>query len=120
MPWTAKQLIYETKEDFNPHISKSNLVLVKESDNSKYSLKIGLKQFNAILRLILVMILLSIGIVLIISLASYITIFQSISAETSEGFFLLDSVQYMQEYSDAINIDNISNSFYPAVVKVER
>ena len=120
MPWTAKQLIYETKEDFNPRTIQSNLVLVKNSNSTKYRVKIGLKQINAILRLILVVILLSIGIVLIVSLASYITIFQSISAETSEGFFLLDSAQYMQEYSDAINIDNISKSFYPAIVKVER
>ena len=120
MPWMARQLIYESKEDFNPHTGKSNLFLVKESGNSKYLPKIALKQISAILRLILVVVLLSIGIVLIVSLASYMTIFQSISAETSEGFFLLDSVQYMQEYSDAINIDNISKSFYPAIVKVER
>ncbi len=78
------------------------------------------KDVFAVFRLALVGVLMAVGIVLIVTLSSYISVFHFARAESISDSASLSQVIQMKEYSRSINIFDISRSYYPVTVKVER
>ena len=118
-PGTARELYYPEVQ-VKEHVKKSALRVVEvDKAESSYHSFIW-KNVLAMFRLLLVGILMVVGIVLIITLSSYISVFHFARAENVSDSTSLSQVIQMKEYSRSINIFDISHSYYPVTVKVER
>jgi len=123
-PGTARKFQFEYEElpEIKPLKRGSSLVVVeKESRETQTGeRKEHLKSLLAVIRLFIMAILLAVGVVLIVTLSSYLMAFHAVKAEGIGNSSVVEEISRMKQYSESINIYDIGNSYHPVAVKVER
>jgi hypothetical protein len=121
-PGTARKFDYEELQEITPLRRSSSLVVVEEKGDAYEAGhdREHVKGLLAVMRLFVMAILLAVGVVLIVTLSSYLMVFHSVKAEGVGNNSIVGEISRMKQYSESINIYDIGNSYYPVAVKVER
>jgi hypothetical protein len=121
-PGTARKFNYEELQEIEPLRKGSSLIIVEEKEEISHVGYEGshIRSLLAVMRLLVMVVLLVVGLVLIVTLSSYLMVFHSVKAEGIGSGSVIGEISRMKQYSDDINIYDIGNSYYPVAVKVER